>query len=129
MVCILVFSDADGHHGRDHFSFTTELQIYDLSIGSIFNAIAWLSHRAIRPVRSIGAAEILAAGDTNADDKIISVCIDALCNTTITLHIVLDTSDMLLSLSTQRTSVDKSIRTIKSVIRYDIKSRNLAKAS
>ena len=48
------------------------LLIGDFKAGSVFHTLNWFSHKSKRPVKSIGAAEILAAGEAIDEGKVLA---------------------------------------------------------
>lgn len=94
---------------------------------SIYSILSWSSHKNLRPERSISAAEILAAGEAIDEGKMLARTVSSIYNTRIPLVISLDSRDLCTSLSTQRNSVDKSIRCDVNVICHEFDRRNVAK--
>lgn len=123
----VVFSDAAKHHDRGQLAYVAGLLLDDPASGWIFHVVAWSSHCAKRPVRSIGAAEILAAGESIDEGKMLAATLGAVFNSSIPFEIILDSSDLFTSLSTQRQSIDKSTRADVNVIRHDLERRNVSK--
>eukprot|EP00171_Calliarthron_tuberculosum_P001292 IDg1292t1 len=91
------------------------------------HTLAWSSHKSKRPVRSIGSAEILAAGEAIDMGKTIVKSYERLLNVKVDNLIVVDTKDLYSSLSTCRNSIDKSIRADVSVIRYEFETKNISR--
>ena len=60
---VVVFADASrsGDHGQ--LSYLSCLLFGDLQKDSIVHTLSWTSHKSKRPVKSVGAAETLAAGE------------------------------------------------------------------
>ena len=85
-----------------------------------------MSHKARRPVKSTAAAEILAAGEAIDDGKMLTQTLSILLGRKIELLIVLDSKDLFTSLSTQRNSIDKSVRGDVNVIRFEFEVGNVA---
>ena len=60
---VLVFADAGRPNDSAQLSVICGLLIGPLDEGSVYHTVSWLSHKWKRPVRSIAAGEILAAGE------------------------------------------------------------------
>lgn len=56
------------HSGN--LSYNGSLLFGDLSSGSIFHSIYWIYKKSERPSKSIGPAEIIAAGEAIDDGKV-----------------------------------------------------------
>ena len=94
-------------------------------MGSIFHTLSWYSHKSKRPVKSIGAAEILAAGEAIDEAKVLVKAYQVLFGIHIDLLLALDSKDLFDTLSTCRNSADRSIRADVSVIRYEFEKFKL----
>lgn len=77
------------------------------------------------PVRSIGTAEILAASETIDEGKVLKQSLPPLLSVSINLIDALDSRDVFTILSTQRNSIDKSIRADVNCIHYDFEVKNV----
>lgn len=86
---------------------------------SVWHTLSWSSNKSKRPFKSIGAAEILAAGEAIGEGKILANAYRVLLDMDINLTISLDPKNLFETLSTCRNSIDRSIRTDVSVIRYE----------
>lgn len=115
---VVLFTDAGRHHEIGQLSYVAGLVLDDLSLGSLFHSLSWSSYRAKRPVRSVGAAEVLAAGDGIDEGQMLTRTLSSICGVDVRLIVALDSKDLFTSLSTQRQSIDKSIRADANVIRY-----------
>lgn len=62
-ISVLCFTDAGGRSDGAQLSTTEGLLIRNLEEDSSFHAISWTSHKRKRPVSSVAAVEILAAGE------------------------------------------------------------------
>lgn len=78
-----------------------------------------MSHKSKRPVRSIAAAEILAASEEIDEGKVIKYAFSTLLLTPVRLLIIVDYYDLYISLSKRRNSIDTSIRADVNVIRFE----------
>eukprot|EP00171_Calliarthron_tuberculosum_P022021 IDg22021t1 len=126
-VSIVTFSDASRSNESGQIAYISGLLIGDLQMGSIFHTLSWTSHKSKRPVRSIGSAEIIAAGGAIDEGKLIAKAFEILLSFQIDYHAVLDSKDLWDSLSTCHTPLDKSIRADVSVIRYEFETHNVNK--
>lgn len=77
--------------------------------GSIFHVLSSSSNKAKGPVRSIGAAEILAAVEAIDEGKMLAKSPSMLFSTHVPLFIALDSKDLFTSLSTHRAPFVDSI--------------------
>lgn len=64
---VLVFSDASRLIDHGQLGFFIGLLFGECEIGATFHTISWCSHKSKRPVKSMGAAEILAAREAMLD--------------------------------------------------------------
>lgn len=124
---VVVFSDAGRTCGHGQLCFIAGLLIGDFRQGSIFHTVSWSSRKSKRPVKSVGAAEILAAGEAIDEGKIIAQAYSILLGMKMDLLIALDSKDLFQSLSTQRNSIDKFIRADVNVIRHEFETQNVHK--
>lgn len=84
-----------------------------------------VSDKSNRPVKSIGAAEIVAAGEAIDEGKVLVKAYEALLKIPINLFIVVDSKYVYKTLSTCGNSIDRSIRGDVSVIRYEFETKNV----
>lgn len=120
---LLVFCDASRSKTHGQICYIAGLLIGDLSKGSIFHTISWTSHKSRRPVKSIGTAETLAAGEGIDEGKVIAKTFEVLLGTEVQLFIVVDSKDLFTTLSTCRNASDRSIRADVSVIRFEFETQ------
>lgn len=85
------------------------------------------SHRAKRPVSSIGAAEILTAVEAIEEGKIIAQTLSSLYSTTVPLIVAIDSMDLFTSLSTHPNSTEKSNSADFNVFRHERDRRSVAR--
>ena len=124
-VSIAVFADAGRLEDHGQLAFVSGLLIGPLALDSTFHTISWMSHKSKRPVRSIAAAEILAASAAIDEGKILKSTFSLLMATPIQLVIIVDSKDLYTSLSTHRNSIDKSVRADVNVIRFEYEMGNV----
>eukprot|EP00171_Calliarthron_tuberculosum_P001315 IDg1315t1 len=126
-VSVLVFSDASRTVDHGQLSYICGLLFGDMKCGSIFHTISWVSHKSKRPVKSIGSAEILAAGEAIDEGKNVANAYQKLLGLKVDLIVVVDSKDLFTTLSTCRNATDRSIRGDVSVIRYEFETKNLTR--
>ena len=119
---VLVFADASRIDDCGQLGVVTGLLIGEMKNNSIYHAISWMSHKAKRPVKSVPAAEIFAAAEGIDEGKTIAKAYSELLDMEIKLRIAVDSKDLFTSLSTQRNSIDKSIRGDVSCIRFEFQT-------
>lgn len=90
----------------------------DINQGSIFHLLSWTSHKPRRPDQSTAAAEILALSEAIDELVTIHTALEEILQVKIYLWELVDAKDLYNSLSTQRNSVDKSIRGDVNLIRF-----------
>lgn len=122
---ILVVSDASRSVDHGQLCFVAGLLFGPMEQNSVFHTLSWISHKSKRPVKSIGAAEILAAFEAIDEGKTLSKAFSSLLGIAVGLIIALDTKNLYTSLSTRRNSIDRSIRADVNVIRYEFETRNV----
>lgn len=68
---IIVFSDAGRITDHRQLCHVAGILPNGLSNRSVFHTLSWSSHKSKRPVKSTGAAEILAAGEAIDEGKVL----------------------------------------------------------
>lgn len=116
---VLGFADASKPNEYGQIGVLTGLLVGKLEQGSIFHSLSWISHKSKRPVKCIPAAEILASGETIDEAKSIAHTYRELLNMDISVQLCVDSKDLFTSLSTQRNSIDRSIRADVACIRFE----------
>ena len=71
-ISVVVFSDAGRTSDHGQLCYIAGVLFGGLKEGSIFHTVSWSSRKSKRPVKSVGAAEILAAGESIDEGKIIA---------------------------------------------------------
>lgn len=122
---ILVFADASRSVDHGKLGFVAGLLVRNFSIRSIYHTLSWSSRKSKRPVKSIGAAEILAAGQAIDEGKVLASAYHILLGVQVDLVIALDSKDLFETLSTCRNSIDSSIRADVNVIRYEFETHKV----
>ena len=125
-ISILIFADADDH---GQLGMIAGLPIGDFKAGLVFHTLNWSSQKSKRSVKSIGDAEILAAGETIDEGKVLANAYRELLHMEIELLVALDSKDLFETLSTCRNSIDRSIRADVSVIRYEFETQKVNRMS
>lgn len=121
---IVSFADASHSQDASQLCFIIGIIYGEIKDGSMFHLISWASHKSRRPVRSTPAAEILAASD--AVDKLIvlSTAIETILGINIELWALVDSKDLYSALTTQRKSIDRSVRGDVSCIRFKFETES-----
>eukprot|EP00178_Gracilaria_changii_P027963 TRINITY_DN936_c0_g2_i2.p1 TRINITY_DN936_c0_g2~~TRINITY_DN936_c0_g2_i2.p1 ORF type:complete len:399 (+),score=36.11 TRINITY_DN936_c0_g2_i2:473-1669(+) len=126
-VSVLVFADASRTMDHGQLGFVAGLMFGKFEEGSVFHPISWSSHKSRRPVKSIGSAETLAAGEAIDKGKVLTNAFHKLLNVEVDLLVVVDSKDLFDTLSTCRNATDRSIRADVSVIRYEFETHNISR--
>ncbi|PXF43473.1 hypothetical protein BWQ96_06766 [Gracilariopsis chorda] len=92
---------------------------------SVLHTLSWASRKSRRPVKSIGSAEVLAAGTAIDEVKILFKALSNMFNLDVSLAVVMDSKDFFDIISTCRNASDHSIRADVSVIRYELETQNV----
>ena len=122
-VSLVVFADASRQTDHGQLGCISGLLFGDLDEGSTFHVISWSSRKSRRPVKSIGAAEILAVGEGIDEGKMLRGAFSKLLGIEIDLLVVLDSKDLFDTLSTCRNATDRSVRADVNVIRFEFETR------
>lgn len=122
---LLTFADASKGDTNGQIGVLTGLLVGSFAEDSIFHCTSWLSHKSKRPVKSVPAAEILAAGEAIDEAKCIAHAYSELLGMHTGIRLCVDSKDLFSSLSTQRNSIDRSIRADVACIRYEFQVRNI----
>ena len=124
-ISAVVFADAGKTEDHGQLSYIGGILLGPLKKGSHFYPLTWSSHKSKRPVRSIGAAEILAVGEAVDEGKIIKSVTSAIFGINVKLLVATDSKDLFNALSTQRNSIDKSIRGDVNLIRFEYETHSV----
>lgn len=89
---------------------------------AIYHPISWISHKSKRPVKNVPIADILAAAEGIDEGKAISLAYSELMDMEIKFKLCVDSRDLFTSLSTQRNSIDRSIRGDVACITYEFET-------
>lgn len=121
---VLFFCDAGKTVDAAQLSFIRGLLIDSINSSSHTHVISWVSHKARWPVKSIRAAETLAASEANDTGKSICAVYHILCGIDINLLTALDTKYLYTSLATPQKFIDPLIWGYVIVIRYEFETRS-----
>lgn len=91
---ILVFADASRNEDYGQLGYVAGLLTGDFELGSIFHVLSWSLHKSKRPLKSIRAAEILAAVEAIEEGKLLASAYKKLLGIHIDLIIALDSKDL-----------------------------------
>lgn len=122
---VLVFADASRSVEHRQLGFVAGLLIGQFNIGSIYHTLSWSSRKSKRPVKSIGAAEILAAGEAIDEGIVLAGAYQVLLGVQADLVIAFDSKDLFETLSICRNSIDLSILADVNVIQYEFDLKRL----
>ena len=87
-------------------AFVAGLLIGDFDSGSILHKISRSTHKSKRPVNSIGAAEILAAGEAIDEAKVLVKAYHIIFGIHVDLILAVDSEDFFETFSSCRKSLD-----------------------
>lgn len=119
---ILVFSDASRVDENGQTGVVAGLLVGEMKHDAIYHVLSWISYNSKLPVKSVPAAEILAATEGIDERKMLSQAYSELMGLNIKMRLCVDSKDLFTSLSTQRNSVDRSIRGDVSCIRFEFQT-------
>lgn len=129
VLTVLAFADASKSSENGQLGVLVGLLLGEMKMGSIFHPISWNSHKSKRPVKSVPAAEILATSEAIDESKMIAHAYMELLNLNVPVHVCVDSKDLFTSLSTQRNSIDRSIRSDVACIRHEFQVGNVDEIS
>lgn len=122
---ILVFYNAGRKVDHGQISGLCGLLTDDAEEGAVLHTLSWISHKSKRPVKSVGATEILADGDAIDEWKMLQLALSTLLPVEFDFMLVVDSRDLFILLSTCSHATDSSIRADLNVTRYECESRNV----
>lgn len=114
-----MFTDASRVGDVEQLGIFTSLLIGVMNTKAIYHVVSWVSHMAKRLVKSIQAAEILAAAEGIDGKKALSKAYSELLGKDVELRLCVCSKDLFTSLSTKKSSIDNSIRGDVGCIRYE----------
>lgn len=103
------------------------LLVGELAQNSIYHAISWLFPKAKRPTKSVPVTEILATTERIDDVKMIGNTSKEILGIDIATQICVDSKDLFTSLSTQRNSIDRLMRSDIACIRFELQVASIDK--
>jgi len=124
-ILLVIFADAGRRIDHGQLCFISGILIGPLQRGSRFYVINWTSHKSKRLVKSSTAAETLAAGEAIDNGQMLKDALSFVLGIKIHLTIVVDSKDLYTSLTTQRNSIDRSIRADVNIIRFEYEVGNV----
>lgn len=116
---VLPFADASKPNEYGQIGVLVGLLVGEFEQNTIYHAISWLSHKAKRPTKSVPATEILATGEGIDEVKTIVETYRTLLKMEVKTQICVDSKDLFTSFSTQRNSIDRSMRNDVACIRFE----------
>lgn len=126
---VLVFSDASWTDENGQLGVITGLLVGEMKQDAIYHPISWISHKSKRPVKSVPAAEILAASEGIDEGKSVAAAYSEIMDMDIRVRLCVDSKDLFTSLSTQKNSIDSSIRGDVGCIRFEFRTGTVEKIS
>lgn len=123
---MLVFGDAGRCADSAYLCNIAGLLVRPMQSESIFHVISWNLHKARRPVKTIGVAETLAAGDAIDICKIITKAYAMILRVQANLIIAVNSKDLFTTAFTQSQSLDKSIRRDVGVIHFEFGTKTVS---
>ena len=124
-VSAVMFADAGKTEDHGILSYIGGILLGQLKKGSQFYPLSWSSRKSKRPVKSIGSAEVLAVGEAIDEGKILKSVVSTIIGVNVKLLVATDSKDLFNSLSTQRNSIDKSIRADVNLIRFEYETHSV----
>lgn len=124
---VLAFADASKPNEYGQIGVIVGLLVGEFAQNSIYHPVSWLSHKSKRPTKSVPAAEILATTEAIDEVKMICNAYREILRIKIETQICVDSKDLFTSLSTQRNSIDRSMRNDVSCIRFKFQVGSLDK--
>lgn len=120
---IVAFSDASHTTDRSQLCYLICVVYGDVAKDSTVHTLEWPSHKSRQLIRAKPAAVILAA--TEAIESLVPLCqiIQLALGHSFDLWLLVDSKDLYNSLTTQRNSVDKSVRGNVNCIRFVFKTK------
>lgn len=115
---VLAFCNASLTSGNYQLAYIVGLLLDDFGIDFIYHFIAWCSHKAKRPVRSIEGTEILGVGEAIDEGKLLARVLSSAYKRKITLAVSFYSKDIFTALSTQQSSLGRSIRSDVNIIGF-----------
>lgn len=80
-----MFSDASSIDENGKIGIFTGLIVGERKEGTLFHTVCWISHKTQRPVKSVPAAEILAASEATDEEKRLKKAYSELLNAEVKL--------------------------------------------
>lgn len=117
-VNLVAFADASFKEDKSQLAYVIGLVFGDVKKDSVFHLLSWASHKSRRPVHSTPAAEILAASEAIDELMMLKNALDAIFEVRVHTYVLIDSKDLYSTLSTQKNSVDRSVRAAVNCIRF-----------
>lgn len=96
-----------------------------MKIGTIYPVQSWTLHKAKRIVLSIGAAEILAAGEEIDEGKLLARSVSNLFHVDLLPYVGLESKDLFTLLKTHRNAIGKYLRADVNLICYEFERKKV----
>lgn len=95
---ILLFFDAGRKVENGQISVLCGLLLCDAEQRAVFHTSSWIYHKSKRPLKSVGVAEILAAGEAIDERKMLRPTLSKLLSVEIDFMLIVDSCDLFNSL-------------------------------
>lgn len=128
-ISVLVFADASKNDEHGQVGVLTGLFVGPLADNSIYHPTSWISHKSKRLVKSVPAAEIVAATEAIDEAKYVAHVYSKMLNMDACVHLCVDLKDLFKCLSIQLHSIDKSICGDVASIRFKFQVGNVENIS
>lgn len=116
------FSDACREENYGQLEASGDVLIGGLKKGSAFHALSWSLQKPSRPIKSVGAAEILGSGEATDDGKVLVKAYETLLRLGTDWGAIVDSKDLYNTFTACRKSTDRSVRADGSVITYEFET-------
>lgn len=124
-ISVLLFADAARPSGHGQLEMICGLLFGDLAEGSVFHVLSWCSQLSKRPAKSIGSAEVLAAGLAINEGILVSFALSNLLGTEIPVIVAVDSRNLFDSLTSCHVPEYKSIRGDVQLIKYYFETKKI----
>lgn len=126
---LIAIASPDASKGSEHrqLGVLVGLRTGEVKSNAIYRAISWFLHKSRSKVKSVPAAEAIAAAESIDEAKMIAHAYNQVLGVRVHVQFCVDSKDLLISLSTQRNSIDQSTRCDVVCIRKQLEKGNVDK--
>lgn len=100
-----------------------------MKTNAIYHVISWISHKSKRPVKSVPAAEIMAATEGIDEGKMVANAYSEIMDMVIRMRLCVNSKDLFTSVSSKRNSIDCSICGDVGCIQFEFKTGSVDQIS